>query len=87
MNTVDQEKFFFDMGKLDWKAYIYTSLRGMRLYIAKDDPSTIPYSLKRQKILKVIHYAFTYIIKGLGIYLLAIMLLYIYSSIIFPMFN
>lgn len=87
MNAVDQEMFFFNMEKLDWKTYIYTSLRGMRLYLAKDDSSTIPYSLKRQKVLKVIHYVFTYSIKGFAIYLLALMFLRIYSSIIFPMIN
>lgn len=87
MSPVDQETFFFNLEELDWKAYIHTALLGMRFYIAKDDPSTIPYSLKRQKVLKVIHYGFTYTIKGLGLYFLAILFLNIYSSVIFPMFS
>lgn len=87
MNTVDQKNFFFDMEKIDWKSYLYTSLRGMRLYIAKDDPSTIPYSIKRQKVLKVVHYVSTYTFKALALYLLALLFLKIYSSVIYAIFN
>uniref|UniRef100_A0A336LMI6 Fatty acyl-CoA reductase n=1 Tax=Culicoides sonorensis TaxID=179676 RepID=A0A336LMI6_CULSO len=73
MNPVDQAMFFFNMEKLEWQSYLYKSLRGMRLYIAKDDPSTIPYGVKRQKVLKIIHYAVTYTIKGIGVFLLVLL--------------
>lgn len=86
MSVKDQENFFFNMEKLDWTSYIYSSLRGSRLYIAKDDPSTIPYSLKRQKTLKFIHYIFTYTVKGLAIYMLYLILHQIYFSLILPVF-
>ncbi|XP_063709198.1 fatty acyl-CoA reductase wat-like [Culicoides brevitarsis] len=87
MSPADQKKFFFDMKQLNWTNYTNESLRGMRLYIAKDDPSTIPYALRRQKMFKVVHYVVTYSIKGLVLYLFAIFLLWIYTSVIFPMFN
>ncbi|XP_063709163.1 fatty acyl-CoA reductase wat-like [Culicoides brevitarsis] len=87
MNAVDQEKFFFDMEQLNWKDFHTESLRGMRYFIAKDDPSTIPYALKRHKVLKVVHYVVTYSIKGVALYLLAMLFLWIYTSVIFPMFN
>lgn len=85
MNSSDREKFFFDMGKLNWNSYIEKSLLGMRLYLVKDDPSTIPYSIKRQKVLKVIHYSFVYTIRGIGLFLVTWMFLRIYFSIMLPL--
>uniref|UniRef100_A0A336LMX7 Fatty acyl-CoA reductase n=1 Tax=Culicoides sonorensis TaxID=179676 RepID=A0A336LMX7_CULSO len=78
MSTVDHDKFFFNMEKLDWKAYLYNSLLGQRLYVAKDDPATIPYAIKRQQVLKIVHYAVTYTIKG---YIILFGIYWLYSFI------
>jgi alcohol-forming fatty acyl-CoA reductase len=45
----DQELFFFDAEKIDWKKFTSESLLGIRTYLLKDDPKTIPDALKRHK--------------------------------------
>lgn len=45
----DKELFFFDMSDLDWSNVIKMSILGIRTYLMKEDPSTIPAALKRSQ--------------------------------------
>ncbi|XP_063698241.1 fatty acyl-CoA reductase wat-like [Culicoides brevitarsis] len=87
LSPVDKEMFFFDMENFDWSAFCKDSTYGFRRYIAKDDPSTIPFALKRQKVLKITHYVVTYSIKGLALYLLILLFSWIFNVFKYFMFN
>lgn len=43
----DQKIFFFNMADIEWSDAINLSISGIRKYLMKEDPSTIPMSLKR----------------------------------------
>lgn len=47
LDPKDKELFFFDISQLDWDKYFYSYIRGVRLYLVKEDPSTIPQGLKK----------------------------------------
>lgn len=41
LDRKDQELFNFDMKSMDWKEYSHHYIKGMRLYLFKDDLSTV----------------------------------------------
>lgn len=43
----DKELFFFNMDDIEWSHAIKMSMHGIRTYVMKEDPSTIPAALKR----------------------------------------
>lgn len=45
----DKELFNFNIEALDWYEYFGTYMRGLRVYITKDDMSTVPEGRKRIK--------------------------------------
>lgn len=45
----DKRLFAFDMRDLDWTNLFRVSLYGLRLYVVKDDPSSLPESIRRIK--------------------------------------
>lgn len=47
LDAKDKDLFFFDMSQLDWDKYFFVYTSGVRQYLLKDDPSTIPAALKR----------------------------------------
>lgn len=47
LSPQDQEIFFFNMADLNWSEVINMSMFGIRTYLMKEDPSTIPIALKR----------------------------------------
>lgn len=47
LDPKDKELFFFDISQLDWDKYFYSYIRGVRQYVVKEDPSTIPQGLKK----------------------------------------
>lgn len=49
LDTKDKQMFYFDMKDLDWDNFTRESMFGMRQYLMKDDPSTIPDAIKRMK--------------------------------------
>jgi hypothetical protein len=49
INEDDKKLFDFNIGGLDWDKYLYNYVRGVRLYLMKDDPSTIPQGIARQR--------------------------------------
>jgi hypothetical protein len=49
MDSHDKEKFFFDIEQIDWPSFVRDSMLGIRTYLMKDDPKTIPAASKRMK--------------------------------------
>jgi alcohol-forming fatty acyl-CoA reductase len=47
LHPKDQELFNFSMQNMDWENYFKTHILGLRKYLAKDDPSTIPVARTR----------------------------------------
>uniref|UniRef100_A0A336M4R9 Fatty acyl-CoA reductase n=1 Tax=Culicoides sonorensis TaxID=179676 RepID=A0A336M4R9_CULSO len=60
LDPKDKQIFYFDMNDLDWNEFTRESIHGIRQYLMKDDPSTIPDAIKRMKNLKVLHYIVVY---------------------------
>ena len=46
-NKVDREKFFIDIQRIDWKSYMESYILGVRYYLLREDPSTIPNARKK----------------------------------------
>lgn len=63
MSLKDQELFRFNMNDLDWETYLSDMYFGMRKFMLKDDPSTIPAAVKRQKKIDVCYKCFIWLIK------------------------
>ncbi|XP_005180106.1 fatty acyl-CoA reductase wat [Musca domestica] len=56
--TVDDRRIYnFDMVALDWSKYFYNSLFGLRRFLAKEDPSTIPQAKKLLRKFQILHCA------------------------------
>ena len=46
----DRNIFYFDIKQLIWESYLEICVKGVRQYILKDDPSTLPKARKRYKM-------------------------------------
>lgn len=49
LNAADQTLFFSDMGAIHWSEVINLSILGIRTYLMKDPPSTIPAAIRRMQ--------------------------------------
>ncbi|XP_054709743.1 fatty acyl-CoA reductase 1-like [Uloborus diversus] len=76
LSEKDSEIFFLDTDSFDWQQYIDNCLQGGRKFLAREDPSNIPYAKKKAKcwwivttLLKYcfILFAFYYILSCFGI--------------------
>ncbi|XP_037946957.1 fatty acyl-CoA reductase wat [Teleopsis dalmanni] len=67
LDEKDRLLFDFDMRKLNWIELFRVSLVGLRHYVVKDDPASIPESVKRYERLKVLHYCTLFVIYGLAL--------------------
>lgn len=47
LNAVDRDKFFIDIQRIDWKSYMENYILGVRYYLLREDPSTIPNARKK----------------------------------------
>lgn len=47
MSNRDKEIFNFDISEMDWRSYTSSYLKGFRVYLAKDDLSTLPQARKK----------------------------------------
>jgi fatty acyl-CoA reductase len=45
----DRDTFSFGIKQLKWDEYLESCVKGVRQYILKDDPRTLPQARKRQK--------------------------------------
>uniref|UniRef100_A0A336L0D6 Fatty acyl-CoA reductase n=1 Tax=Culicoides sonorensis TaxID=179676 RepID=A0A336L0D6_CULSO len=79
LDPKDKQIFYFDMNDLDWNEFTRESIHGIRQYLMKDDPSTIPDAIKRMKNLKVLHYIVVYASNAFLLYLLYLILFKFYS--------
>ncbi|XP_075162282.1 fatty acyl-CoA reductase wat-like [Haematobia irritans] len=79
MSPHDQKLFNFDMSKFDWPDYVLKAEEGMRLYMCKEEPSTIPKAIVKLKIFIILNY----ILHG-GVLLLGIRLIWLLLERIFP---
>lgn len=57
MRGLDREVFEFNVASLDWDAYMYTCVRGGRVYLLKDPLETIPQGHIKRRKLMVAHYS------------------------------
>ncbi|CAO1426263.1 unnamed protein product [Diamesa hyperborea] len=79
MDEKDKEIFYFDMDQVDWSEFIQQSMFGIRTYLMKEDPKTIPAAIKRMNKLKVIHYVTVYTLRAIGLFILYKILASIFS--------
>ena len=49
LSEEDKKNFMFDMKQLNWSDFMYDYVRGCRVYLLKDDLSTVPQALVRQR--------------------------------------
>lgn len=70
LDIKDKELFYFDMADMDWPSFFVDSIFGIRTYLMKEDPKTIPDAVKRLKRMKLIHYITVYTIRFGALYLL-----------------
>ncbi|KAL9893884.1 fatty acyl-CoA reductase wat-like isoform X1 [Glossina fuscipes] len=56
MNSQDQRLYNFDMVSFDWSQYAVNSLVGMRKYLAKEEPDTIPKAKKLMRRLYILNF-------------------------------
>ncbi|XP_073992544.1 putative fatty acyl-CoA reductase CG5065 isoform X2 [Rhodnius prolixus] len=55
LKPVDQIEFDFDVRKINWHTYIKSYVVGMRNYILKEDPSTLPEARANLKRMYILH--------------------------------
>lgn len=55
LSPEDKELFYFDLTQLNWKEYLKAYVAGIRLFLLKENESTLPMARKRYKILHVMH--------------------------------
>ncbi|XP_071441774.1 fatty acyl-CoA reductase wat-like [Hetaerina americana] len=55
LDPMDQQMFQFDMNKMDWDNYFQKHILGLRVYLVKDDLSTLPEARKRWKRFYYMH--------------------------------
>lgn len=59
MTRKDRELFNFDLSDIDWESYFEFYTKGIRVYILKDDMSSVEKAKNKLKVLKYIHYFLT----------------------------
>lgn len=60
MTDADKKVFPADARKFEWDKFIYLYYAGLRVHALGDPLETWPESKKRLKLLKFIHYSFSY---------------------------
>ena len=49
MSIQDRSEFYFDVNEIDWPSYLDTFVLGVRHFLIKDSPDSIPEARKRSK--------------------------------------
>ena len=49
MSNEDKETFYFDVRRIHWESYLENYVSGIRTFVFKDDPSTLPAAMKNLK--------------------------------------
>ncbi|XP_066990946.2 putative fatty acyl-CoA reductase CG8306 [Anabrus simplex] len=55
LSEEDRKMFSFDISTLDWPIYFVNLSQGVRCYLNKEHPRTLPAALRKDKILLVLH--------------------------------
>uniref|UniRef100_A0A1B0ARB9 Fatty acyl-CoA reductase n=1 Tax=Glossina palpalis gambiensis TaxID=67801 RepID=A0A1B0ARB9_9MUSC len=55
ISAQDQERFFLDIAELNWDEYFENTIMGVREYLSKESPKTLPAARRKDKILLGIH--------------------------------
>ncbi|XP_075232175.1 fatty acyl-CoA reductase wat-like isoform X2 [Lycorma delicatula] len=76
----DKKLFPFDISSLDWNDYFYVYVRGIRKYLLKEDPSSIPYAKIKLRGFKILH-------QGIKLVLAFLILRLLYSILITLFFS
>ncbi|XP_075230970.1 fatty acyl-CoA reductase wat-like [Lycorma delicatula] len=81
-NLTEHDKllFPFDISSLDWNDYFYIYVRGIRKYLLKEDPSSIPYAKVKLRRFKILH-------EGIKLVLGFLILRLLYSIVITLFFS
>ena len=73
MEQDDREMFDFNLESIDWYEFILHYVLGTRLYVLKQDPSTIPACKRKLKFLwlcdRIIKFVFLYFLYRMLAYL------------------
>lgn len=78
MSPTDRDLFNFNISTLDWDAYYFTYVRGIRVYLLKDPLDTIPQGLTKRRKLMMAHYSLVCFICILVFVFLRIMLRFMF---------
>lgn len=78
MSEADKKVFPADAKKFDWDKFIYLYYAGLRVHALGDPLETWPDSKRRLKLLKYIHYTFSYT----AIAMIALLLYYFVKKIL-----
>lgn len=57
MCKADKKLFNFDIKSLKWDEYFKPYVNGIKYYLLKESPSALEDALKRQRRLRILHYA------------------------------
>lgn len=57
LSEKDKIEFPFDVAALDWEDYFKNQVSGIRKYVLKEDPSSLPQARKKYYRLKMLHRA------------------------------
>ncbi|XP_021938102.1 fatty acyl-CoA reductase wat-like isoform X3 [Zootermopsis nevadensis] len=68
MSPQDKVMFKFDITLLDWEVYLFSMIRGLRLYILQENFEHLKESSVRYKRLKYLHYTIVYSFRLLLLY-------------------
>ncbi|XP_012270707.1 fatty acyl-CoA reductase wat-like [Orussus abietinus] len=79
LSKEDKKIFYFSMEDFDWEDYMKKCIDGIRIYIFKDDPSTIPAARKRMAKILILHKLIKLAAVALGCWLLYLMISLIFS--------
>ncbi|CAH0389540.1 unnamed protein product [Bemisia tabaci] len=69
MSPADREAFKFDMSTLDWQSMLKENVAGVRKYLLKDPPTTIPAARRRMFLLHILHRVLQLVLIGLFVWM------------------
>ncbi|CAH0385718.1 unnamed protein product [Bemisia tabaci] len=81
LTPYEREIFQFDIKKVDWNDFFWYYMRGLRLYVVKDDMSTLPEARIKSRRKKVLHKALLISIYAFRAYVVYLAVSFICSCI------
>ncbi|XP_043477414.1 fatty acyl-CoA reductase wat-like isoform X1 [Leptopilina heterotoma] len=81
LNSLDRQKFDFDLNDLDWENYMHYHVRGLRLFVLKDTMDTIEEGKIHYRRLRIAHYAVVTAVFCLLVWLMFSLLRYLFFMV------